>query len=212
MLTCQVITTGAPPLVLGYIGCLSIAPLSTYSFTRADGTSLEPLAQVHEYARWSESAFGLLARLLCLLPLNERPWGYLPQFICELRLGSSSWSRRIEYLKVQVNSDSLSVELRDELWCHRATALAAVEYAGLVDVLLHAARIAVWGVDEQPPIPAPLTSVPVHRTQDGVAYVLEQDMPPHARRHFLRAQATSNPEALPQGAHRATDWLRFAGV
>jgi hypothetical protein len=212
MLTCQVITRGAQPLVLGYIGCIRVAPLSTYSFTRPSGSLWEPIAEVHEYARWSESAFGLLARLLRLLPLNERPWKYLPQFTCELCLGSSSWSRRIEHLKVQVNSDRLSVELRDELWCHRATALAAGEYADLVDVLLHAARIAVWGADEQPPIPAPLTSIPVHRTSGGVACVFEHDMPPHARRHFLRKQAGVERESLPAGAHRVADWYDFIGA
>lgn len=212
MLTCAIIPRGEPPFVLGHIGCLSLAPQATYSFIRADSTLLEPVAQVHDYSRWSEPAFGLLARLLRRLPFDERAWRYMPRFTCELRVASTSCSFRVEHLIVDVSSDRLNVELRDVAGGHRASALAALDYADLVDVLLHAARIAVWGVDEQAPLPAALTLIPLRRTNEGAAYVLEADIPPYPRKHFQLHWREAQNEQLPAGARSAEEWLRFIGT
>ena len=211
MLICHVVTpVGAH--YLGYIGCPVIAPLAPYSWARPDDHAWMPVVTIHDYARWSESAFALLARMLERLPQSERRWPAASELTCRLLLGSSPrHSRQIEQLTVTVRAPHVSVELRDNYHVHTASTPARPSYEGLVDVLIHAARVAVWGVDAEPPLRPPLTSVPTHRTDGGLAYVLEADLPTHARRHFAARQRHVHNPALPAGAHVATDWLRFVG-
>lgn len=212
MLVCSA-TAGGVPFTLGYIGCPFISVLAPYTFARADDPGWTTLATIEDYPRWAESAFGLFARLLARLPPEERRWPCAPAATCRLLIGrSGTHSREIERLTVTLKPPHLRVQAHDEAHEYQATAPMRPSYDGLVDVFVHGARIAVWGMDEEPPLPPPLTSVPTHRTSEGLAYVLEEELPAHPRRHFCTRQVGARDKRLPAGAHSVADWLRFVGV
>lgn len=201
---------GQPPQVLGAIGCMRLRPVTDYVWLRPFEEHYQVEVVLRDYSRWSEPATGLLARLLARRPADGPRQPALRHFQCQMLVGRDvEHARVVEQLAVFVVGETLATELRDELSSRRRTTKRRAEYASLDDVLVHAARVSVWGSDEEPPIPTPLTEVPIRKVR-GMDVVLESDIPAHPRKHFAhRCEGSTVPFA---GAVFAHSWLNFIGA
>lgn len=210
MLIVSVTPKGGPSQVLGVLGCARLQPVASYAWLRPVGEDYCFEVVLKGYSRWSEPAAGLLARLLARRPASAARLPLVQALRCQLLIGRHvSTARPVEQLDVSLANGKLRTLHRDELSAHRKTAAARAEYASLDDLVVHAARVSVWGSDAEPPIPPALTAVPV-REVNGVQVVFEADIPDHARRHFARRRdGCSVP--IP-GAYYAHDWLHFIGA
>jgi hypothetical protein len=198
------------PHVFGCIGCNLIAPVTAYQLVQARSKNATVVTSLDDYSRWTEPAFGLLARLLSRRGSGASERESDGAVDCAILLGRDLYtSRPIERLVGRVEDGLLHVSLSSELGAHVDAQPARSHYARVGDLIEHAARIAVWGADAEPPMPPPLTAVPI-RYGDGAPHVLEADMPPHPRRYFVARQAgRTQPDA---GAHFARDWRAFIGA
>lgn len=210
MLFVSIIEQDRPPHVLGAIACIRLQPVTDYVWLRPFEEHYQVEVVLRDYSRWSEPATGLLARLLARRSADAVRKPLVQGFTCQLRVGQHvDRTRLIEQLDVTLVGPELSVVHRDELVIDRKTAPRRDEYATLDSLLVHAARLSAWGADTEPPIPAPLSQVPI-RELHGQQVVFEVDMPLHARRHFLhRHQGSSVPRP---DFFYASDWLAFLGA
>lgn len=211
MLIVTLIDSNGASTVLGVLGCERIAPVADYIWASVSNGTVTPVATLRAYSRWTEPAAALLARLLAIAPGDKTDWPLVERFTCEVRLGSRyGTGRLIESIDVVTELDYVHVTHRDELGEHSTRGPARAHYASLAELLTHAARLAVWGVDIVPPIPEPLTTVPVHKDDCGHAYVLERDMPEHVRRHVVARKVGCTQPKL--GAFFEWDWTSFIGA
>lgn len=199
-----------PEELLGCLGCKRIAPVTDYVFVES-GTAIDTGATgLSGYSRWTEPAFGLLARLVCRHPRLRPGAVAITLLTCTIHLGFRlEQARRIERLKARIQGGTLRVSLHDEFESRRTEAAVRARYAQPLDMLEHAARVAVWGSDEEPPIPPPLSEVPVHDDLE-LKYVLAEDIPAHPRRFFGARYIGCTTQR--RNAFYAHDWLHFIGV
>lgn len=196
--------------VFGCIGCERITPVNDYQLVTAGANGDTAVTALLAYSRWTEEAFGLLARLLARHPRNSK-MDVLGTRLCNsIYLGRNpETARLLEQVDASLMDGTLSVSFQDEFGRRVSTHPARDGYLHPFDLLIHAARLAVWGKDEEPPIPAPLTDVPVVVEEGLLAYVLARDMPALARRHFERRYIG---RTVPRpGAFYANDWWSFIG-
>ena len=85
---------------------------------------------------------------------------------------------------------------------------ARKRYAHPLDMLEHAERLTIWLTDVEPPIPPPLTEVPI-RSDGGQPYVLAADIPEFPRRFFEQRRVGCTVPMT--GAYYASDWWQFIG-
>lgn len=211
MLVVTLIDSAGASTVLGVLGCKRIAPVADYVWASVSETAVTPVATLHDYSRWTEPAVALMARLLAVAPRDKTDWPLVERFTCELRFGSRHGpGRLVESIHAVVENKLLDVTLHDELGERSTRGPARASYAGLAELLIHAARLATWGEDIEPPIPESLTAVPVHTDESGTAHVFECDMPTYVRRHFVaRRVGCTQPKT---GAFYASDWNDFIGA
>jgi hypothetical protein len=196
--------------LFGYIGCEQIAPVADYRLVATLVAGKELVTTLPGYSRWTEPAYALLARLIGLrlhAPPDTGLGGshlrstiYLGRDFCTAR-PIERLDGRIEggYLLASIKGEVDSGVIRERVRSH---------YAHPLELLEHAARLAVWLADAEPPVPPPLTAVPVH-DDGGLPYVLAEDIPAFPRRAFERRRlGCTVPMA---GAYYAHDWWSFIG-
>ena len=196
--------------VFGCVGCERIAPVTDYQLVTAGEDGDTAITALLGYSRWTEEAFGLLARLLARHPRNSKMDALGTRLRSSIYLGRTpETARLLEQVDANLVDGTLSVSFQDEFGRRVRTHPARDGYLHPFDLLIHAARLAVWGKDEEPPIPAPLTDVPVVVEEGVLPYVLARDMPAFARRHFERryiGRTVPRPDAF-----YANDWWSFIG-
>ena len=195
--------------VLACLGCEQIAPVNDYHFIASNSAGETTITTLNDYSRWTEPAFALLSRLATLHPRElgaAEPGTHLRSTIY---LGRNlETARPIERLDARIVEDSLQSSIKDDFGMRRGRQGARKRYAHPLDMLEHAARAAIWHADSEPPIPPPLTEVPIH-VDGGQQYVLAKDIPEFPRRFFeQRRQGCTVP--MP-GAYYAGDWWQFIG-
>ena len=195
--------------VLAWFGCEQIAPVNEYHLIASDSAGVTTITRLNDYSRWTEPAFALLSRLATLHPRDlgtAEPGTHLRSTIC---LGRNlETARPIERLDARIVEGSLHASMEDDFGMRRARQAARTSYTHPLDMLEHAARLALWLADVEPPIPPPLTEVPICG-DGGRPYVLARDIPEFPRRFFeQRRPGCTVP--MP-GAYYAGDWWQFIG-
>lgn len=212
MLIITMATNGKPSeQVFGCIGCERIAPVTDYKLVTAGEDGDTAITTLLGYSRWTEEAFGLCARLMARHPRNpEIDAAKSTQLCSSIYLGRAvETARLLEQVNAKFEDGMLHVSFHDEAVRRECTQPARDKYLHRSDLLIHAARVAIWGKDEEPPIPAPLTDVPVVANDSELPYVLARDIPTFARRHFERrfsGSTVTRPDTF-----SATDWWSFIG-
>lgn len=203
---------GTPEHPVGAVGCDRITPEADYTLLvrNFDGTACQ--CRLENYPRWTEPAVALVVRLLAQLPAERRscidgPVEYVGASVY-LRSGLET-TRPLEHLVVRRQSNRIVVEHADEFDSREVIAASRDEYRTPLDLMEHGGRLAVWGSDTIPPMPAPLTTVPVELV-GGMSIVHERDIPGFVRPHFV-ARMRGRP-APQRGCFFATDWHRFIGA
>lgn len=196
--------------VFGCIGCERIAPVTDYKLVTAGAVGDTAITTLNDYSRWTEEAFGLCARLLARHPRDPRIDAPGTQLCSSIYLGRNvETARLLEQVNANFEDGMLHVSFHDEAVRRECAQPARDEYPHRLDLLVHAARLAVWGKDDEPPIPAALTDVPVVVDDCELPYVLARNIPTFARRHFERRYigcTVPRPDAF-----FATDWWSFIG-
>lgn len=198
--------------VLACLGCENIAPVNDYHFIASDSAGETTITTLNDYSRWTEPAFALLSRLATLHPRDLRAPEPGTHLRSTIYLGRNfETARPIERLDARIVEGSLHASMEDEFGMRRGRQAARKRYAHPLDMLEHAARLALWLVDAEPLIPPPLTEVPIRHDDNGGGppYVLATDIPDFPRRFFEQRRLGC---AVPMpGAYYASDWWRFIG-
>lgn len=195
--------------VFGCIGCEQISPVNDYHLVASNGVDDHHVTTLADYSRWTEPAYALLARLLRHHPRGSAVDATGPSLRSTIHLGQSVASGRpVERLEARIVDGCLQVTHHDGVHTRRVISPARAVYPQPVDLLEHAARIAVWRIDAEPPVPPPLTQVPIH-DDGGPPYVLAMDIPAFARRHFKQRRLGCTVPRM--GAYHASDWWQFIG-
>jgi len=195
--------------IFGCIGCERIAPVNEYLLVESGIAGAAGVTTLPDYSRWTEPACGLLARLVSRHPRNPRAEEAGAYLSCTVYFGRKlDTARRIEHLDARIVGATLHASLADEFEVRRIEIAARKHYAHPLDLLEHAARVAVWGADEEPPVPPPLTGVPIH-DDGGQPYVLAKDIPTYPRRYFEERHVRCT--TPPHDAYFAHDWYLFIG-
>ena len=139
-------------------------------------------------------------------PGVEAPGAHLRSTIY---LGKSvAGGRSIGRLEARIVDGYLHASLTDDFGTGRVKHRVRPTYRHPLDMLEHAARLALWIADAEPPIPPPLTMVPIQHDR-GPPHVLAADIPSFALRHFeLRRHGCTVPML---DAYSAGDWWHFIG-
>ena len=195
--------------VLAWLGCEQIAPVNEYHLIASDSAGVTTITRLNDYSRWTEPAFALLSRLATLHPRElgaAEPGTHLRSTIY---LGRNlETARPIERLDARIVEGSLHASMEDDFGVRRGKHAARRSYTHPLDMLEHAARLALWLADVEPPIPPPLTEVPI-RGDGGRPYVLARDIPEFPRRFFEQRRLGCT-VPMP-GAYYAGDWWQFIG-
>ena len=195
--------------VLACLGCEQIAPVNDYQFVASDSAGETTISTLNDYSRWTGPAFALLSRLVTLHPRDlgaAEPGTHLRSTIY---LGRNlETARPIERLDALIVEGHLQASIEDDFGMRRGKQAARKKYANPLDMLEHAARLAIWLYDVEPPIPPPLTEVPI-RGDGGQRYVLAADIPDFPRRFFEQRRLGCT-VPMP-GAYYAGDWWQFIG-
>lgn len=195
--------------VLACLGCEQVAPVNDYHFIASDSAGETTITTLNDYSRWTEPAFALLSRLATLHPRDPgaaKPGTHLRSTIY---LGSNlETARPIERLDARIVEGNLHASIEDDFGMRRGRQAARKRYEHPLDMLEHAARLAIWHADVEPPIPPPLTEVPI-RGDDGHPYVLAADIPAFPRRFFEQRRLGCTVPMT--GAYYASDWRQFIG-
>ena len=195
--------------VLACLGCEQIAPVNDYHLIASDSAGETTITRLNDYSRWTEPAFALLSRLAKLHPRDlgaAEPGTHLRSTIY---LGRNlETARPIERLDARIVEGHLQASIEDDFGMRRSKQAARKSYTHPLDMLEHAARLAIWLTDVEPPIPPPLTEVPI-RDDGGQPYVLAADIPAFPRRFFEQRRLGCT--VLMTGAYYASDWWQFIG-
>jgi len=195
--------------VLGILGCERIAPVNDYELITTNSRGELVTTTLSGYSRWTEPAFGLLARLLRLHPRDSDLRAPGARLQSTIYLGSDNATARVvERLEGHVEAGTLYVKCPDEFGTRERKGPARPAYGNPLDLLEHAARLAGWSKDAEPLVPKPLTEVPVYEG-DGTPFVLERDIPAFPLRHFRNRGVEVM--ASRRDAYFAQDWLQFIG-
>lgn len=214
MLILGIRTPGHQWHTVGYVWCHAIAPVANYTLgvPAQDGDAGER-AHLRDYSRWSEPACALVARLLAAARGSVDTLAAPAPHRCELdvRIGPDfARSRRIEHVHAHRSNGSLSAARTDEHTRAEHRGVERQEYANLASLLEHACRLAAWGSDVEPPIPEPLSKVPLHRGPGDRPVVRADDIPAHPRLHFEASRIGATQPA--HGLYYAHDWFAFIGA
>ncbi len=195
--------------VFGCVGCEQIAPVNDYQLVELGGNNDTRITTLSAYSRWTEPAYALLARLVRHHPRDPEVAAPETHLRSTIYLGQSLANRRpVERLEARIIDGYLHAFHEDDLGTRSVKQGVRPGYAHPVDMLEHAVRLALWRADSEPPIPPPLTEVPIHG-DGGQQYVLVRDIPEFPRRFFeQRRRGCTVP--MP-GAYYAGDWWQFIG-
>lgn len=209
MLIVTVTTDCGPAQLLGAIECLAIAPIADYRWHSSLARDGVVQASLDNYSRWAEPAAALMARLLARRPVDAPRLPPASEVTCELFIGQSVAAKRpIERVTARIDGSILCASHSDEQAGQTDFGARRAEYSSLEDLLIHAVRLSLWGDDEEPEVPPPLTTVPI-RSIDGVSVVLVADIPAYPRRQFVRRRDGCT---VPfPNAFFAHDWFDFIG-
>ena len=195
--------------VLACLGCEQIEPVNDYQLIASDSAGETTITRLNNYSRWTEPAFALLSRLATLHPRDlgaAEPGTHLRSTIY---LGRNlETARPIERLEARIVEGHLQASIEDDFGMRRGKQAARKSYTHPLDMLEHAARLAIWLADVEPAIPPPLTEVPI-RDNGGQPYVLAADIPEFPRRFFERRRLGCTVPMT--GAYYASDWWQFIG-
>ena len=195
--------------VFGCVGCEQIAPVNDYQLIVLNGDNDTRITTLSAYSRWTESAYALLVRLVRHHPRDPDVAAPGTHLRSTIYLGQSlANGRPVERLEARIVDGYLHASHQDDFGTRRVKQTVRPGYAHPVDMLEHAARLALWLADAEPTIPPPLTEVPI-RDSGGRQYVLAEDIPTFPRRVFEQRRLGCTVPML--GAYYARDWWQFIG-
>jgi hypothetical protein len=188
-----------------------IAPVADYQLIGRSAKEVRDgvISEHERYSRWTEPGLCLFARLLERSAKNflSEPLD-TPVMTVTLSVGREALqSTAVETLVVQRKDDEclavLSTNVRKDLvWIDAVSADQSLRSA-LLQVFAWVFR---WH-PRMPPVPAPLTSVPIQKSAAGPVVALG-DIPQHARAHFVQQLGLTHwPAVVP-----AFLWLYWIGV
>lgn len=199
---------GGPETTIGWVTVDRHSPVATYTLCTAaqDGSLIE--ADL-EYSRWSEPAVALVARCYALLPapsllVGLESTGFLG---VALSFGRAPGVRQpIERAYCWEYQSRVVVDWHDGAEPAETVTSASVGATDVSCVLLQTLTLEAWHTDAIPPVPPPLSDIPVV-THNGRRGVRLAGVPRHARRHLERRAAY----AVFDGHVAELAWRQFIG-
>lgn len=179
-----------------------------YSILDSDGVELEPFLN---YARWSEPIHAFVARIVDAVRPRFDDAAKVARVTCVTRVATRGTEAPRVLAELNAEATSRGWMLRSTEGKLRARNRFVTRATSALAVTGDALCVAVWGVPELAPMPAPL-AVAI-RVNEGRPYVRLADIPPHVRPVFVGWLRGEAGPVIPNEGEcvDASRWIAFIG-